>query len=165
MREERLPLEKDGAGEPPVPVPPVDESWSLMRSVLDVRMPVTKVFYLRPRFLGALAFTAAVTTIVFKTILPHSHRTANISNIVAQSPVAAGSSNGTATTSDSPSTPRTATGPQPSSVLSGKAGVVQPAAGTPGTAAAPNPTARQPAAATIPRTRSSTHPPLNAANS
>ncbi len=149
MREERLPLEKEGAGEPPVPVPPVDESWSLMRSVLDVRMPVTKAFYLRPRFWGALAFTAAVTTIVFKTILPHSHRKANISNIVARSPVAARSSNGTATTPDSTSTTRSATGataPHPTTPL--------------------NPTtAPQPAATTQPRTRPSTHPPLIVANS
>lgn len=72
-------------GEPSIPVPPVDQSWSLMHSALDVRMPVTKAFYLRPRLWGGVVLGAAVTLIVFKVIFPHSHRVHTTKDAAAQS--------------------------------------------------------------------------------
>src|SRR5580704_7252632 len=110
MREEKIPSESEGSDEPPIPVPPANESWSLMRDALDVRMPVTKAFYLRPRLLGVVAITAAVTIMVFKTIATHSHRASKTDHVVSPSHTTTGNTNVTATTPSQPPPPGSAAG-------------------------------------------------------
>jgi hypothetical protein len=73
----------------PVPVPPVDQSWSLMRSALDAQMPVVKApvgkaFYLRPRFIGVLLVGAALTVVLIKVVVrPRYSSGANASAAVS----------------------------------------------------------------------------------
>ena len=169
MREEEIPSESAGSGEPPIPVPPANESWSLMRDSLDVRMPVTKAFYLRPRLLGVVAITAAVTIMVFKTIAPHSHRASKTGHVVSQSPTATSNTNVTATTPSQPPPPGSAPGPQSAAAAPNSAAALAPGTAAPNSTAAPGPVVTSPNSAAAPQPavaiRHPTPPPMHGTRS